>query len=66
MSAIYDLHKRHEQFSGFQDLIFDYGQIEFSNQLILLSVKTRGNFEYCSIYVVVVNVNLFKANVSIL
>ena len=30
MSAIYNLHKRHGQFSGFQDLIFDMKMLRFS------------------------------------
>ena len=36
MSAIYNLHKRHGQFSGFQDLIFDLKMLRFSECLILL------------------------------
>ena len=36
MYAIYNLHKRHGQFSGFQDLIFDLKLLRFSESLILL------------------------------
>ena len=36
MSAIYNLHKRHGQFSGFQDLIFDLKMLRFSESLMLL------------------------------
>ena len=36
MSAIYDLHKRHGQFSGFQDLIFDLKMLRLSESLMLL------------------------------
>ena len=36
MSAIYNLHKRHRQFSGFQDLIFDSKMLRFSESLMLL------------------------------
>ena len=36
MSAIYNLHKRHGQFSGFQDLIFDFKMLRFSEFLMLL------------------------------
>ena len=35
MSAIYNLHKRHGQFSGFQDLIFDLKMLRFSESLIV-------------------------------
>ena len=33
---MYNLHKRHGQFSGFQDLIFDLKMLRFSEPLILL------------------------------
>ena len=36
MSAMYNLHKRHGQFSGFQDLIFDLKMLRFSESLLLL------------------------------
>ena len=36
MSAIYNTHKRHGQFSGFQDLIFDLKMLRFSKSLMLL------------------------------
>ena len=36
MSAIYNLHKRHGQFSGFQNLIFDLKMLTFSESLTLL------------------------------
>ena len=36
MSAIYNLHKRHGQISGFQDLIFDLKMLRFSESLMLL------------------------------
>ena len=36
MSAIYNLHKQHGQFSGFQNLIFDLKMLRFSESLILL------------------------------
>ena len=36
MSAIYNLHKRHGHFSGFQDLIFDLKMLRFSESLMLL------------------------------
>ena len=35
-SAIYNLHKRHGQFSGCQDLIFDLTMLRFSESLMLL------------------------------
>ena len=41
MSAIYNLHKRHGQFSGFQDLIFDLKLFRFSESLILLGKGSR-------------------------
>ena len=37
MSAIYNLHKPHGQFSGFQDLIFDLKILRFPESLMLLS-----------------------------
>ena len=43
MSAIYNLHKRHGQFSGFQDLIFDLKMLRFSESLIV----TWQKFPYC-------------------
>ena len=36
MSAIYKLHKRYGQFSGFQDLIFGLKMLRFSESLMLL------------------------------
>ena len=36
MSALYNLQKRHGQFSGFQDLIFDLKMLRFSESLMLL------------------------------
>ena len=36
MSAIYNLHRRQGQFSGFQDLILDLKMLRFSESLILL------------------------------
>ena len=36
MSAIYNLYKRHGQFSCFQDLIFDLKILRFSESLMLL------------------------------
>ena len=36
MSAIYNLHKRHGEFSGFQDLVFDLKMLRFSESLMLL------------------------------
>ena len=36
MSAIYNLYKRHEQFSGFQDLIFDLKMLRICESLMLL------------------------------
>ena len=37
MHAIYNLRKWHEQFSGFQDLIFDLKMLRFSESLMFLS-----------------------------
>ena len=39
MPAIYNLHKRHGQFSGFQDLIFDLKMLRFSESLMLLGKR---------------------------
>ena len=36
MPAIYNLHKRRGQFSGFKDLIFDFKILRFSESLMLL------------------------------
>ena len=41
MSAIYNLNKRHGQFSGFQDLIFDVKMLRFSESLILLGKSSH-------------------------
>ena len=41
MSAIYDLHKRHGQFSGFQDLIFDLKMLRLSESLMLLGKSSH-------------------------
>ena len=35
MSATYNLHKRHRQFSGLHDLIFDLKMLRFSESLML-------------------------------
>ena len=34
---MYNLHKRHGQFSGFQDLVFDLKMLRFSESLMLLA-----------------------------
>ena len=36
MSAIYNLHKRHGEFSGFRDLVFDLKMLRFSESVLLL------------------------------
>ena len=41
MSAIYNLHKRHGQFSGFQDLKFDLKMLRFSESLMLLGKSSH-------------------------
>ena len=41
MSAIYNLHKRHGQFSGYQDLIFDLKMLRFSESLLLFGKKSH-------------------------
>ena len=41
MSAIYNLHKRHGQFSGFQDLTFDLKMLRFSESLLLLGKSSH-------------------------
>ena len=41
MSAIYNLRKRHEQFSGFQDLTFDLKILRFSESLMLLGKSSN-------------------------
>ena len=41
MSAIYNQHKRHGQFSGFQDLIFDLKILRFSESLMLLGKSSH-------------------------
>ena len=41
MSAIYNLHKRHGQFFGFQDLIFDLKMLKFSESLMLLGESSH-------------------------
>ena len=41
MSAIYNLHKRHGQFSAFQDLIFDLKMLKFSESLKLLGKRSH-------------------------
>ena len=41
VSAIYNLHKRHGQFSGFQDLIFDLKILRFSESIKLLGRSTH-------------------------
>ena len=42
MSAIYNLHKRHAQFSGLQDLIFGLKMFRFSESLMLLCLMLLG------------------------
>ena len=41
MSGIYNLHKRHGQFSGIQDLIFDLKMLRFSESLMLLGKSSH-------------------------
>ena len=41
MSAIHNLHKRHGQFSGFQDSIFDLKMLRFSEFLMLTSESSH-------------------------
>ena len=41
MSAIYNLHKRHGQFSGFEDLKFDLKMLRFSESLMLLGKSSH-------------------------
>ena len=41
MSAIYNLHKRHGQFSVLQDLIFDLKMIRFSESFMLLGKSSH-------------------------
>ena len=41
MSPIYNLHKGHGQFSGFQDLIFDLKMLRFSESLMLLGKSSH-------------------------
>ena len=41
MSAIFNLHKRHGQFSGFQNLIFDLEMLRFSESLKLLGKSSH-------------------------
>ena len=41
MSAIYNLHKQHEQLLDFQDLIFDLKMLKFSESLMLLSKSSH-------------------------
>ena len=41
MSVIYNLQKRHGQFSGFQDLIFDLKMLRFSESLKLLGKSSH-------------------------
>ena len=40
-STIYNLHKRHGQISGFQDIIFDLKMLRFSESLMLLGKHSR-------------------------
>ena len=42
MSAIYSLHKRHGQFSGFQNLIFDLKMLRFCEPVMLKGPKFLG------------------------
>ena len=41
MSSICNLHKRHGQFSGFQDLIFHLKMLRFSESLMLLGKSSH-------------------------
>ena len=41
MFAIYNLYKRHGQFSGFQDLIFDLKMLRFSESFMLLGKSSH-------------------------
>ena len=41
MSAIYNLYKRHGQFLGLQDLIFDLKMLRFSESLMLLGKNSH-------------------------
>ena len=41
MSVIYNLHKRHGQLSGFQDLMFDLKMLRFSESLMLLVKRSH-------------------------
>ena len=41
MSGIYNLQKRHGQFSGFQDLIFDLMMLRSSESLMLLGKSSH-------------------------
>ena len=41
MSAIYNLHRRDGQFSGFQDLIFDLKMLRFSESFMLLGKSSH-------------------------
>ena len=41
MPAIFNLHKRHGQFSGFQDLLFDLKMLRFSESLMLLGKRSH-------------------------
>ena len=41
MSAIYNLHKQHGQFSGFQDLIFDLKMLRFPESLMLIGKRSH-------------------------
>ena len=41
MSAIYNMHKRHGQFSGSQELIFDLKMLRFSESLMLLGKSSH-------------------------
>ena len=41
MSAMYSLHKRHGQFSGFQDLLLDLKMLRFSESLMLFGKSSH-------------------------
>ena len=41
MFAIYNLYRGHGQFSGFQDLIFDFKMLRFSESLMLLGTSSH-------------------------
>ena len=46
MLAVYNLHKQHGQFSGFQDLIFDLKMLRFSESSVLTWLKVPYSWTY--------------------